>query len=309
MSDQATRLRELVGRQRRPARDNIIQADVSYGLPAPRPMRIARTLAVTSGKGGVGKSHISVNLAVQLAARGKKVILLDADLGLANIDVMLGIQPKATLAHVVGGEKDILDVITEGPEGLMVVPGASGIEYLANLRAGDRIRLLGDLARLENECDVLIIDTGAGISESTISFAAAADVVLVVATPEITSITDAYATIKSIAGREGRGKLTLAVNMARNRIEAERVAGRIRDVARDFLGVSVEPAGYVLRDRHVAHALRKRRPLVLEYPNAQSSACIRTLATRMTRILGVAAPIRRGGFFERIKTLFRRAGA
>jgi flagellar biosynthesis protein FlhG len=298
MSDQATKLRRLVGER----------AAVARGSVAVQPAREkrARVLAVTSGKGGVGKTHIAVNLAVALASRGRKVMLFDADLGLANVNILLGLTPEETLADVVSGKSDIFDILLTGPAGVKVVPGASGIPFLANLGAAERERLLGDLSRLEAAADVLVIDTGAGIADTTVSFAAAADEILVLTTPEPTSMMDAYAMVKTLSRHGSHGRLSLAVNMASNRIEAGRIGGRVSEIARDYIGVQVDPIGYVVRDPHVTLALRKRTPLVLAYPAAQASACVRTLARNLASRMGVVSERGRGGFFARLKSLFVR---
>lgn len=298
MADQATRLRSLMDRS----------ASAAAERPPRGPKRsgAARVLAVTSGKGGVGKTHVAVNLAVALAARRRRVVLFDADLGLANVDILLGLKPEYTLSHVVEGKKSVKDVLLDGPAGLKVLPGSSGIPFLANLTARQREHLLSDLSGLEENADVIIIDTGAGISDNTIEFAAAADQILVVTTPEATSVTDAYATVKTLARREGRGGLMLCVNMAANRVQATRIGGRISEVAREFLDVELVPAGYVVKDEHIALALRKRTPLVLSYPNAQASACLRMLSTTAASRLGITGGGRRGGFFAKIRSLFTR---
>src|SRR5205823_7435333 len=214
--DQATNLRSLV-------------------LQRPR----ASVIAVTSGKGGVGKSNVAVNLAVQLASAGKSVVLLDADLGLANADVLCNIDLPFNLAHVIARKKELREVMVKGPGGFKLIGGASGLARMADLSDDDRQRLVAALAELELQADVILIDTGAGISPNVLSFTRAADHVLVVTTPEPTAITDAYAVVKVISRETGERRISLLVNQVRTSAEAKVVYGRIAQVAKQFLSVSV----------------------------------------------------------------------
>jgi flagellar biosynthesis protein FlhG len=305
VSDQATKLRELA--RMRASEEAVDSAPGSPPVLLAERKHLARVIAVTSGKGGVGKTHVSVNLAVALALRGKRVVIFDADLGLANVDILLGLKPVYTLSDVVAGSRDVFDILLDGPAGVQVVPGASGIPYLANLGPADREHMLSDLARLESAADVLVIDTGAGISETTTSFVSFADEILVVATPEATSITDAYAMIKVISRRERHGRFSLVVNMAQNRIEAERVSGSIRNVAREFLGTEVHSAGHIVRDQHIALALRKREPFVLAYPSSQAAACIRSIAAQTASRIGSGRTQNKISFFSKIRSFFQRS--
>src|SRR5437899_2451423 len=211
--DQATNLRSLV-------------------LRRPR----ASVIAVTSGKGGVGKSNIAVNLAVQLASAGKSVVLLDADLGLANADVLCNIDLPFNLAHVIARKKELKDVMVKGPGGFKLIGGASGLARMADRSHDDRQRLGGALAGLALQADVILIDTGAGISPNVLSFTRAADHVLVVTTPEPTAITDAYAVIKVINKDGQQRRMSLLVNQVCSAAEARAVYERISSVAKKFLG-------------------------------------------------------------------------
>src|ERR1044071_413664 len=204
----------------------------------------ASVLAITSGKGGVGKSNVAVNLAVQFATAGKNVVLLDADLGLANADVLCNIDLPFNLAHVIARKKELKDVMVKGPGGFKLIGGASGLARMADLSDDDRQRLVAALAELEFQADVIIIDTGAGISPNVLSFTRAADHVLVVTTPEPTAITDAYAVIKVIA-KDGMDRhISLLVNQVRSTAEAKLVHERVAKVAKNFLGVNVLDAGH-----------------------------------------------------------------
>ena len=276
--DQATRLRELVAASQ------------------PR----ARVVAVTSGKGGVGKSTIALNLSIAAARYFKRVVLVDADFGLANLDVMCGVTAKAGLSEVIRGSKRLYEVALETPFGVRLVPGASGIAYLADLPDEDRTRLLTQMEVLEREADLVIVDTGAGVSRNVVKMAAAADEILVVTTPEPPSITDGYAAIKLISRELEHGRIGLVVNQVASKAEAQRVARRVISVAQKFLSVSVEPSGYVLSDHHVPRAVRMRRPLLAEFKTSPAALCVGALASRWK----VPAPgVKGGGFISRLKRI------
>jgi flagellar biosynthesis protein FlhG len=284
LQDQATQLRSMMSR---------------------RPT--ASVIAITSGKGGVGKSNIAVNLAIQFATVGRDVVLLDADLGLANADVLCNIDLPFNLSHVISRKKSLQEVLVEAPGGFRLVGGASGLARMADLTDVDRQRLVDALAELERQTDIILIDTGAGISPNVLAFTRAADQVLIVTTPEPTAITDAYAVIKvvsrqSIPGMPSR-QLSLLVNQARSRAEARVVQERIAKVAKQFLGVTVLDAGYVLHDEQVSNSVRRRQPFVIANPRSPASQCIAQLAVRLES--GVAASVTSGGFFNRMSRWFR----
>jgi len=279
--DQATRLRQLAatGRSR------------------------ARVIAVTSGKGGVGKSNIALNLAIAAAADFRRVVVVDADFGLANLDVLCGVPASAGLADVVAGKKRLYEVALPTPFGVELVTGASGISFLADLPDEDRTRFLAQMDVLEGEADLIVIDTGAGIARNVIKVAAAADDIIVVTTPEPTSITDAYAAVKLISREREHGCLSLVVNQAASREEARSAASRIVAVARQFLATDVQPAGFVPADPCLSRAVRIRRPLVAAFPNSPAALCIKHIAKRFRARDAVAAS---GGFMNRLKRLFGR---
>jgi flagellar biosynthesis protein FlhG len=197
-----------------------------------------RTIVITSGKGGVGKTSLSVSLAIALAEDGKSVTLVDADLGLANINVILGIIPKYNLYHVIKGKKRLKDIIIEVPEGIKIIAGASGFHQLANLEQKQRDEFIEAMNELASD-DYLIIDTGAGISQNVLSFVLAADEVIVVTTPEPTAITDAYGIIKAIASQTTEKNIKLIVNKAQSVSEGKRVAQRVINIAGQFLNIKV----------------------------------------------------------------------
>jgi flagellar biosynthesis protein FlhG len=242
---------------------------------------LARALAVTSGKGGVGKSNIAVNLAVCLARLGRRVCLLDADLGLANADLLCGLTPRLTLEHVVCGRCRLAEAMLLAPGGFRLIPGACGVARLADLGGPQRLALLEQLTSLERVADIVIIDTAAGLSTNVLAFAAAARRVIVATTPEPTAMTDGYGMIKALAARAPRTRVDLVVNMAGSRAEAEDVFGRMDRVSRTFLGRSLELAGIVPTDSAVQEAVRHRVPFVLFSPDGRATAALYRLAHRV----------------------------
>ncbi len=265
----------------------------------------ATVIAITSGKGGVGKSNVAVNLAVKFAAAGKDVVLLDADLGLANADVLCNVDLPANLSHVIARKRELKDVMTPAPGGFRLVGGASGLARMADLTDFDRQHLVNSLSELEETTDILLIDTGAGISANVLTFTRAADQVLVVTTPEPTAITDAYAVIKVMSRDGGDRRISLLVNQVRAPGEGEIVYERIAKVARQFLGVTIYDAGQMVHDEQVLLAVRRRVPFALLSPNCPAAACIAQLAMRLEQGL---APTRLdgAGFFNRMSRWFRK---
>jgi len=283
MADQAQGLRVLADQMRRG-----YELDHSV-LIAPR--QAARTLAVTSGKGGVGKTHFSTNIAFLMAQAGERVVVLDADLGLANIHVVLGIAPKYHLEHVLRGEKSIRDVLYTGPAGIQIIAGGSSITELAQLDAEQRQRFVDSLSELDSLADVIVIDTGAGLSQNVLAFVMAAEEVIVVTTPEPTAITDAYATIKVVSQDNPEARLRLVVNMAQDMGEAHAAAEKLKLVAKQFLNVDMDVLGSLPHDAAVLRAVRVQQPFALVSPNAPAA---RALA-RIADSLGYHSP-RPGGF-------------
>lgn len=277
--DQASRLRELM-----------------------REVRTTRTITVASGKGGVGKSNVALNLAVLLSAGGSRVALVDADLGLANLDVLLDVSVQYDLSHVISGRKSLSEVLVGLPCGVQLVPGASGLSRMARLSEFEQARLTEELTALEADNDFIVVDCAAGIGPETIRFAAAADNAIVVTTPEPTAITDAYAVIKLVARQAGDEGLSLLTNMAADRHEARATHERISSVARQFLSARVLDAGYVLRDPKVGEAVRRREPVVLAYPRTAATRCLAALANK----LGRGGPLVKEdmGFFRRLASWF-----
>ena len=295
--DQATHLRSLMNDQ--------WKGEPADAKVRPAPARRASVIAITSGKGGVGKTNIAVNLAIKLASAGKNVVLLDADLGLANADVLCNIDLPANLSHVIARRKDLGEVMVKAPGGFSLIGGASGLARMADLTDADRQRLVTAMGELEERADVILIDTGAGISPNVLAFTRAADHVLVVTTPEPTAITDAYAVIKVVSRDNAERRVSLLVNQVRNPNEARIVHERISKVARQFLNISVFDAGFIPDDEQVSSAVRKRSPFVLSAPKCSASNAVAQLAIRLEQ--GVAAAGGQGaGFFHRMSRWFRR---
>ena len=265
-SDQASPLRRLAGLRK------------MKRTPAPQ----LRTLAVTSGKGGVGKTNLVVNLSLELIRLKRRVLLIDADLGLANVDVILGLTPRYSISDVLNGSKNINDVMVKGPGGLQVLPGASGVSELASLSTDEKLLLLQQLDMVESMADTVIVDTAAGISDMVLYFNIAVQDRIVLATGEPTSLTDAYALIKVLYTRHQEKRFKLVVNNVRDEMEAKQVYRKISTAAEHFLnGVSLEYMGFIPTDPAINRAVMLQKPVVLAFPNAPASRAIRALAKRV----------------------------
>ena len=253
------------------------------GLRLLKPAQPVRVLAVTSGKGGVGKTSVSVNLAVALAMAGRKVMLLDGDLGLANIDVMLGLQPSCNLAHVLDGKCTLEDTVLEGPAGVMVVPASSGKQHMAELSPVQHAGLVQAFSELSRPLDTLIVDTAAGIAGSVITFSQASQHVIVVVTNDPTSLTDAYALIKVLNRDYGIRRIQVLANMARSAAEVREIYENLRRVAEKFLDVTLSFMGSVPEDEWLKRAVRHQRAVVDAYPNSPSAKAFHQLAAKADR--------------------------
>lgn len=234
-------------------------------------LRIPRVLAITGGKGGVGKTSISVNLAIALARNGSKVCLFDADTGLANINVMLGLHPAYTLEHLFTGEKNIREIVLEGPEGIHIIPGASGFAQCVELDVGQQQRLVESVSSLEPDYDYMLVDTAAGISPTVLHFVAASQVAAVVITPEPTSLTDAFSLLKVLRRRGYRRKVEVIVNMASNAKQADKVYRRFEAAVNKYLGLKTEQLGGLWMDESMRSAVSLQRPVAL-FPKEDPSA-------------------------------------
>jgi len=270
-NDQATGLRMMVKWLRR-NKEEIPALESNNNL--------ARTIAITSGKGGVGKTNITANLALAMTMQNKKIGIIDADLGLANIDVILKLNPKYNLEHVVMGEKKLQDIFVKGPAGLTIIPASSGRIPMASLSEIDRTLLIKELIRSTSNFDVTFIDTGAGISNNVVDFVVAAQETIVITTPEPTAITDAYAMIKVILQRKDTD-IGIIVNMVQSQDQARDVSERIMLAVRRFINAKVHFVGYVLRDPTVSDAVICQQPLIFKHPGSSATQCINVLADKI----------------------------
>ncbi len=270
----------------------------------------ARMITVTSGKGGVGKSSVSVNLAVQIQKLGQRVIIFDADFGLANVEVMFGAVPKYNLSDVIFHGKQIEEIIVDGPMGIKFVSGGSGIAELSNLTKENVRFLSSKLARLEAMADVIIVDTGAGISDTVIDFVKSSGEVLLVTTPEPTSITDSYALLKALARSENFDRkyttIHLLANKADNVVEGKIVYNKLELVAEKFLDMRLNFLGYIPNDSYVMRAVMQQKPVSMLYENSKAAHAFKRLAERLVE--GSAKETkRRKGISQVFFDLFKRA--
>lgn len=269
--------------------------------------RPVQVIAVSGGKGGVGKSNISVNLSVALAQLRRRVVLLDADLGLANVDVLLGISPKYTLADVLAGTCDLEDVLITGPAGIKIVPAASGVQRMAELSPQEHAGLISAFSDLSDQVDILIIDTAAGISDTVVSFTRAANEVLVVVCDEPSSITDAYALIKLLNKEHGVQRFRVVANMTRTATEGQLMYTKLNTVCERFLDVTLQYVGQVPFDETVRKAVQKQKALLEFAPNCKAAQAVRQLANVVDHWPLPSAPTGKLEFF--VERLLQASGS
>lgn len=245
----------------------------------------ARVITVTSGKGGVGKTSLSVNLALQLREQGKKVIILDADFGLANVEIMLGIRPQYNFADLIFKNMSIEEIITEGPMGVGFISGGSGVQDLVNLDKEKLKKLIAKLVKLDSLYDVIIIDTGAGIADSVIEFVLNSPEVLLVVTPEPTSITDAYSLLKAVNRNKEFDREHKSIKVVANRVdnpeEGQEIFDKISVVVSKFLNIQLEYLGYIPLDKQLINAVLEQKPISIHYPNSESALRIRSICGKL----------------------------
>lgn len=256
------------------------QASGLRRMKQPKPVRV---IAVTGGKGGVGKTNVSVNLGVALAESGKDVMLLDADLGLANVDIMLGLHAEHDLSHVVNGTHTLEEVIISGPSGLMIVPASSGVKAMAELSEMEHAGVIRAFSELSCDLDVLIIDTAAGVSDSVVSFTRAAQEVVVVVCDEPASITDAYALIKLLNREYGLMRFKVLANMTHTAQEGRELFIKLSRVTDQFLDVMLDFVGAIPHDDYLRKAVKRQRAVVDVYPRSRSAVAFRNIAQKMDR--------------------------
>lgn len=260
-----------------------VPADQADGLRQMQNQKPVKVIAITGGKGGVGKSSISANLGVALSMMGRKVMLLDADLGLANIDVMFGLQPQKTLADVIKDQLPLDDVIIKGPEGVMVVPGASGLSDMAELSPAHHSGIINAFSSMTTPLDTLIVDTAAGISDGVLRFVEAAQEVIVVVCDESTSITDSYAIIKVLSTERGVSRFRIVTNMTRAGGTGYQLFEKLLRITDRFLDVTLDHAGSIPYDDRVWRAVQKQVPFVTAFPASLAAASIKKLAASVDR--------------------------
>lgn len=275
MNDQAEKLRRII--------ENLKMKQVAKQTDNTADLKIknAKVITITSGKGGVGKTNIAVNLAVALSQSGLRVIILDADFGLANIDVLFGIIPKYSLVDVIYGKKNIIEVLSDGPNGVKFISGGSGVAELIKLEQQQLDKFIYNMALLDKIADVIIIDTGAGINHNVMSFAMSADEIILVTTPEPTSITDAYALIKLMSGQDKEKLIKVLVNRADTAFEAEDILKKLSMVCAKFLSVNLEPLGYIINDEMVPKAVKEQQPFIIKYPKSPATKNINDISKKL----------------------------
>lgn len=270
-------------------------AEASVAVSAPVPIRTCRTIAIASGKGGVGKTTLAVNMGIALAQGGSRTTLLDADPGLANADVLCGVTPTTRLDAALGDfRRPLSSLAVPVTERFQLIPGSAGTPRMADLPPADRLHLVRSIRALEADADVIIIDTGAGLGLSSLGFAAVADRCIVVVTPEPTSIADAYAVIKSLVAMRGDGTTPPAIDIVVTAAETEELAhtvhGKIAGVAERFLGFRPALLGFVRRDESVTRSIRAREPLMLANPRCIAARDVRRVAESLRLVAGVSTP-------------------
>jgi flagellar biosynthesis protein FlhG len=300
MEDQAEKLREIMKRKKE-SQPSSKASSARSGVSAADKARI---ITVTSGKGGVGKTNLSVNMALAFARLGKKVIVMDADLGLANVNVMLNMIPKYNLYHVIKKQKTIREILVETEYGISIVAGASGFSQIANMGEEDRRDFISELETLTN-ADIIIIDTSAGVSSNVLDFIAAADDAVIITTPEPTAITDAYGIIKIIATEYDSLNmgLKLVVNRSKSAAQAKSVADRMINIAGQFLNLKVDYLGFIYDDLSVPQAVLRQKPFMVVDPKCKASICVQHIVERMDRNKSGES----GGFGGMLKRFFGRS--
>lgn len=267
--DQAEQLRKRVSQQ--------IQHNAS-----------TRVIAVTSGKGGVGKTSFSVNLAIQLSKKGKRVVIIDADFGLANVEIMLGIRPQYNMADLIYNDKNIDDIITKGPLDIGFISGGSGVQDMVNLSKEQVKILISKLVRLDTLADVIIIDTGAGISDSVLEFVLSSPEVVIVATMEPTSITDAYSLLKAVNRSKDftaeEKKIQIVANRVINKEEGKEIYDKLNIVSTKFLNIQLEYLGAIMQDGNASKAVIEQKPVSLAFPNSVSTRCYQEIGNKLLEL-------------------------
>ena len=263
-----------------------------------------RIIAVTSGKGGVGKTNFTVNLALALAEYGQRVIILDGDLGLANVDIAFGLTARYTIEHLLSGEKTIEQILLTGPRGIGIIPGGSGVQELANLERDKLTNVIANLGRLDKMADLLIIDTGAGLGNTVTNFLRAADDIILVTTPEPTSLMDAYGLLKTMRKEAGEVPIHVVINRVRTEADARATFKRLEIAVRKFLQGSINLLGWIYDDSLMGRSVMQQEPLGISYPESSAYRCIQWIAGTVTGI-SLKPPRQSGGIRGFLSKLLR----
>lgn len=289
MVDQAEKLRRLMTEKKKSIKER---------------KKKARVISVTSGKGGVGKTNFSINFAISLQNLGYEVLVFDADIGLANVEIISGITIKRTIADLLENGGDIFDIVAEGPEGIRIISGGSGLKELNLINEKSLIEVIAYLERLESYFDFIIIDTGAGISDVVVDFLMASDEVILIVTPDPTSITDSYAMLKALIARGYIGETKVMMNMVEGKREAIDTYTKLERASKEFLNIDIKLLGYLKRSKLVNDAVKKQLPFLMSRPNSLLSKEIKAIASNYQ-----GAPRRsdkRFSFTQKLKDLFKR---
>ncbi|NLV77726.1 MAG: MinD/ParA family protein [Tissierellia bacterium] len=294
MKDQAEKLRNIM--------ENRVQKNIKLSRNK------AKVLAITSGKGGVGKSNFAVNLAISLKRLGYRVLILDADIGLANIEILTGINIKYTIMDLIKKDMDIHDIIGEGPEGVKIISGGSGIHQLSMMDKKNTNRLLGEIEKLEFEMDYIIIDTGAGVSNIVLDFVMASDETILITTPDPTSLMDAYTMIKALTTNGYKGKINIVANIVENRQEGVSIFNKLNKVSKKFLDVNLNYLGYLKRDAIVNKAVKIQQPFLILNSSSNISKKMNVIALKFVNPNEYDKKTEEPGFVQKLKDLLFRRG-
>jgi flagellar biosynthesis protein FlhG len=256
-------------------------SDQAAGIRKMNNIKPVRVIAITSGKGGAGKTNLSVNLGIALAQTGQRVAILDADMGLANVDILLGVYPKFNLSHVLSGERTLPEIMLEGPSGIRVIPGASGIQKMAELSATEQAAMIRAFSEIDQELDVLIVDTAAGISASVVNFARACQEIIVVVCDEPTSLTDAYAFIKLLNRDYKLSNFHVITNMVKTVQQGQALFQKLTKVTDHYLDVTLRFVGAVPYDENLRKSVQKQTPVVVGFPETKASLAIKEIAGKI----------------------------
>lgn len=286
--DQASNLREIV-------KEREVTGKEKTGLTA-------RIITVTSGKGGVGKTSLTVNIAASIARQGKKVLVIDADLGLSNVEIMLGVTPSYTIKDLIKNNKEIDDILIKGPFNIDFISGGNGFLELTELSDVEREEILVKLKKIDELYDIILIDTGAGISKNVITFLTVADEILVITTSEPTALTDAYSIIKIVKEKKENPNISIIVNRVKDTIEYKEASSILLNTAKRFLGLNLTSLGFILEDKVVKDAVFKKTPFVIYYPDSKAALCIKYILGKIS-LEEVAGKV---GMIEKFKGLFKK---